>query len=104
VTQEEYLGFCLATDKPPLKQSEDHRKPATGVTWRAAMAYCDWLNRITGEQYRLPTEAEWEYACRAGTCAFRRRRPLVPTHGDHLFRSMATGVARVREGTVGCMS
>jgi hypothetical protein len=30
-------------------------------------------------------------------CAFRRRRPLVPTHGDHLFRSMATGVARVRE-------
>ena len=37
-------------------------------------------------------------------CAFRRRRPVVPTHGDHLFRSMATRVARVREGTVGCMS
>jgi AcrR family transcriptional regulator len=37
-------------------------------------------------------------------CAFRRRRPLIPTHGDHLFQPMATRVARAREGAVGCMS
>ncbi len=36
-------------------------------------------------------------------CVFRGRRPLIPTHGDHLFQSMTTSVARVRKSTVGCV-
>lgn len=47
-------------------EQDDHH-PVVNVSWNDAVAFCKWLSAVEGRPYRLPTEAEWEFACRAGT-------------------------------------
>jgi formylglycine-generating enzyme required for sulfatase activity/tRNA A-37 threonylcarbamoyl transferase component Bud32 len=65
VTQKNYLVGDDRWKNPGWEQTDDH--PVVFVSWNNAVDFCTWLSSKEGKTYRLPTEAEWEYSCRAGT-------------------------------------
>ncbi len=62
ITVAEFRSF-----RPEHGTGDDERWPVAGVSWREAVEYCAWLREMTGNAFRLTTEAEWEYAARAGS-------------------------------------
>lgn len=68
-TFDEYDAFASATgrEKPSDRGWGRGKRPVINVSWQDAVAYAEWLSGKTGKAYRLATEAEWEYAARAGS-------------------------------------
>jgi sulfatase modifying factor 1 len=72
VTNEQYLEFVREAEREMPKSFFEERfgdplQPVVGITWFDAVAYCDWLTQKGRRLFRLPTEAEWEWAIRAGS-------------------------------------
>jgi len=71
VTRRAYAAFLADSGYAEPAGWKDPRfndadQPVVGVSWFAAVSYCEWLSKRENEPYRLPTEAEWEKACRGG--------------------------------------
>ena len=114
VTFDDYDAFYLAKERDLANdagwgQGRRGRQPVMGVRWYDAVAYCKWLSMQTGQDYRLPSEAEWEYACRAGTTTPFHFGATISTaqanyRGDFIYGSGTKGQYRQRTVEVGSLS
>ena len=81
---------------------EDPRLPAVSVSWIDATEYCAWLSLGTGRAYRLPSESEWEFACRAGSdTAFTFGDDLTPRLANYLDGNNGSRVSPARRTLAG---
>lgn len=110
VTFDEYDASCERTgrDKPSDAGWGRGRRPVINVLCEDAEAYCAWLSQQTGDQFRLPSEAEWEYCCRAGTTgAFSFEQGISPQFvnydGNLSFKSSPKGIFREKTVEVGSL-
>ncbi|MGH2414455.1 MAG: formylglycine-generating enzyme family protein, partial [Microcystaceae cyanobacterium] len=80
--------------------------PVERVSWDDAVEFCARLSKKTGREYRLPSEAEWEYACRAGTTTPFYFGETITTdvanyNGDYIYRNAPKGEYRRRTTRIG---
>jgi formylglycine-generating enzyme len=101
VTFDLYDQFILETkhERPEDQDWGRGNRPVINVSWEDAQDFCLWLSKKTGKKYRLPTEAEWEYACRAETntpfnTGFNLTTQQANYNGDHPYNLNKKGKNR----------
>ena len=102
VTQAQYQAI-MGTNPSYFKGSN---RPVEQVSWNNAVAFCEKLSQKTGKTYRLPSEAEWEYACRAGTTTPFHFGETITTdlanyNGNYTYGQGTKGVYREETREVG---
>ncbi|MBO1052380.1 MAG: SUMF1/EgtB/PvdO family nonheme iron enzyme [Dolichospermum sp. DET73] len=102
LTQAQYQAI-IGTNPSRFKGKN---RPVEGVSWNNAVEFCKKLSQKTGKNYRLPSEAEWEYACRAGTTTpFYFGESITPDlvnyNGDYTYASAPKGKYRQQTTDVG---
>ncbi len=95
VTLGQYRQF-----KPKHRGNREENEAATGVSWDDAVAFCEWLSEKEGKTYRLPTEAEWEYACRAGSTTLFHTGDSLPAGHQKWFRDENRRTLYFTDGTL----
>ncbi len=108
VTFEMFDIFCdeVRHSKPPDETWGRDNHPVINVSYWSAMEYCYWLSKRTGETIRLPTEAEWEFACRAGTTTPFWTGETITTEqanfdGNYTYGGSTKGVSLGKTSPVG---
>jgi formylglycine-generating enzyme required for sulfatase activity len=91
---------------PDPSRFKGETRPVECISWLDAIEFCDRLSQYTGKQYRLPSEAEWEYACRAGTTTPFHFGETITTdlanyNGDYTYGDGPKGVYRQETTPVG---
>jgi eukaryotic-like serine/threonine-protein kinase len=106
VTQAQWITIMGNNNNPDRYNRNDRLLPIGGASWLDAMNFCQKLSQKTERIYRLPSEAEWEYACRAGTTSpFAFGETITPSvvnyDGNFPYREAARGKFRSRTTSVG---
>ena len=105
VSRREYARFLEAMDwTQPRGWTDpafaDPEQPVVGVSWFDALAYCEWMSQRSGVPCRLPTEAEWEKACRGGADDTLYAWGCEPPESLEYFQGEWPGPRRAAEGPV----
>ena len=97
VTVEEYRRF-----RPAHSPEEPADWPVVRVSWQDATDYCHWLTEKRGQRFRLPTEPEWEFACRAGTrTPFAVGDEIALTQANYLYDEAGRQIGAGKRTAVG---
>ena len=107
ITQAQWQQFVAShQDSKPALTANQHNKPANSIFWTEAVECCHWLSQLSGKDYRLPSQIQWEYACRANTTTpFYFGETLTPEianyNGNYSYSQGPKGLYRQQTTEVG---